>query len=678
LSGSSGSKRLKIKPARTAVNVQKRDGSLQPFSQNKLVTSITKAGATKPQATLVANRVVASINTPAVTTTQLSGMVTQTLRKVNTTAASQYTAYSAQKYQTAAPTATPTSTPSPIIKRISPLTPTRTSAPVSAPSQSPVQTPKLQPTPAMQPAPTTVPTTTNTQTSAINASKKPNLVIEDAYVSDLDFPNPEGLCKYQKLFLHFKIRNAGIADAVITCERNNGRSDYPVVSIAYTTFASANVSAKSWLYHECSKSTSPSHGPYEPSIVLKPFQSLEYKFDLSEERSTYAPGMKPLVPGGMKPGQYAIKIIADPDNAMDELREGNNEYVVSFTVNPDYPPPINYTIYLQSLVCLETEDDTEDEVRLNVIPDGNKGNRTRIKFQMKRPWDARYEQNKQLTPDEIAAKIIGGNMKKLDVSKTFKDYVIVKLYDHDEGGHFLLEKINPDDKLGKLTIDARSAQNRNPLYNKTFGQPQVYLFTGPKNYSPKDFANDLVSAVFKILYVAFASEAELLWAFAQKTGMASRAVGKFERDTYVETMTAIEKNVREDIGDYFIYVLFYTIVENPARDRPEPLGSVGSPKLDTSMVYQASPVSLNIAKRSGSVEQFSSAKLASSIVKAGATPAQATLVTNRVTSRIASQTSVTSAQLSAMTARSLSKVNTVASQNYAAYRKQKYTLRRIT
>jgi hypothetical protein len=97
LSGSSGSDRLKIQPARTVVNVLKRDGSTQPFDQNKLVSSITKAGATQPQATLVANRVVNRINTPTVHTTQLSSMVARSLSRVNTTASSQYTAVRDQK-----------------------------------------------------------------------------------------------------------------------------------------------------------------------------------------------------------------------------------------------------------------------------------------------------------------------------------------------------------------------------------------------------------------------------------------------------------------------------------------------------------------------------------------------------------------------------------------------------
>jgi hypothetical protein len=359
VSSSIGSDRLKIQPARTLVNVLKRDGTVQPFSQNKLVTSITRAGATQPQATLVVNRVVTSINTPTIATTQLSSMVSSSLSKVNTTAASQYTAYSAQKYQTAATKPIPTSTATPIPTPSAPLTPKTTSTltpvPTQAPKPQPAQT--TQPIQTAKPTvPTTVATTTSTQStqaSIANALHKPDLVVEDAFVSDLEAPNPEGLCKYQKLFLHYKIRNAGLADAVFECHRE-GRphnSIHPIHSIAYTTFASVNVLAEPWRRHESTES-------HTCQYVLGPGQSLEFKLDLSEQRR-YAPGMKPLVPGGMKPGQYAIKIIADPNKAIDELSESNNECVVSFTVNPDYPPPINYIIYLQSLVCLETEDDTE-------------------------------------------------------------------------------------------------------------------------------------------------------------------------------------------------------------------------------------------------------------------------------------------------------------------------------
>jgi hypothetical protein len=78
--------------------VQKKDGNLQPFSSNNLYSSMIKAGATQPQATIASNQIVNSIaNKPTVTTTQVSGMVTQSLSKLNTTAAQNYTVFQNQK-----------------------------------------------------------------------------------------------------------------------------------------------------------------------------------------------------------------------------------------------------------------------------------------------------------------------------------------------------------------------------------------------------------------------------------------------------------------------------------------------------------------------------------------------------------------------------------------------------
>jgi hypothetical protein len=78
--------------------VQKKDGNLQPFSSNNLYSSMIKAGATQPQATIVSNQIVNRIaDKPTITTTQISGMVTQSLSKVNTTAAQNYTTFQNQR-----------------------------------------------------------------------------------------------------------------------------------------------------------------------------------------------------------------------------------------------------------------------------------------------------------------------------------------------------------------------------------------------------------------------------------------------------------------------------------------------------------------------------------------------------------------------------------------------------
>ena len=79
----------------------------------------------------------------------------------------------------------------------------------------------------------------------------------------------------------------------------------------------------------------------------------------------------------------------------------------------------------------------------------------------------------------------------------------------------------------------------------------------------------------------------------------------------------------------------------------------------------------NIVKRDGQTQTFDQNKLVRSITRAGATPQQANLVSTRVVNRIGTQSSISSKELSSMTARSLSRVNTTASRNYAKYRKQK-------
>jgi len=80
------------------------------------------------------------------------------------------------------------------------------------------------------------------------------------------------------------------------------------------------------------------------------------------------------------------------------------------------------------------------------------------------------------------------------------------------------------------------------------------------------------------------------------------------------------------------------------------------------------PSSLSITKRSGVTQTFDRNKFVSSITRAGATPQQANVVSNRVISRIGNQSSISSKELSSMTARSLSRVNTTASRNYILHR----------
>lgn len=106
MSGSSGSTRIGIGLERSVVNVLKRNGSMEPFNQNKLISSMTVAGATQSQATLVANHIVNRLgDKPTVPTSKLSGMVVRSLSKVNQTASGQYTSFRDQKaLRTPAPT----------------------------------------------------------------------------------------------------------------------------------------------------------------------------------------------------------------------------------------------------------------------------------------------------------------------------------------------------------------------------------------------------------------------------------------------------------------------------------------------------------------------------------------------------------------------------------------------
>jgi hypothetical protein len=80
---------------------------------------------------------------------------------------------------------------------------------------------------------------------------------------------------------------------------------------------------------------------------------------------------------------------------------------------------------------------------------------------------------------------------------------------------------------------------------------------------------------------------------------------------------------------------------------------------------------LNVLKRDGSVQPFDKNKLVNSISKAGATPQQASLVTNRILTRLGERQTVPSRQLSTMVARSLGQVNPSASGQYAGFRDQR-------
>ena len=78
-----------------------------------------------------------------------------------------------------------------------------------------------------------------------------------------------------------------------------------------------------------------------------------------------------------------------------------------------------------------------------------------------------------------------------------------------------------------------------------------------------------------------------------------------------------------------------------------------------------------IVKRDGQFEPFNRVKMIESMRNAGATPQQANLVTNRVSTRIQPGATIPSRQVSTMVARSLSHVNPTASRNYVDTRDQK-------
>jgi ATP cone domain len=105
------------------INVLKFNGTVQPFDRNKLVNSISKAGATPQQATLVSNRVVNRLSgfKQPVPSSQLSSMVARSLGQVNPSASSQYTGFRDQKL---ARTLTAASSAIPAVIRVGPASTT--------------------------------------------------------------------------------------------------------------------------------------------------------------------------------------------------------------------------------------------------------------------------------------------------------------------------------------------------------------------------------------------------------------------------------------------------------------------------------------------------------------------------------------------------------------------------
>ncbi len=80
---------------------------------------------------------------------------------------------------------------------------------------------------------------------------------------------------------------------------------------------------------------------------------------------------------------------------------------------------------------------------------------------------------------------------------------------------------------------------------------------------------------------------------------------------------------------------------------------------------------VTIIKRDGRLQPFSRVKMAKSIRNSGATQREADLVTDRVSKRLANRETITSKEVSHMVARSLSRVNSTASQNYMNNRDRK-------
>jgi transcriptional regulator NrdR family protein len=94
----------------------------------------------------------------------------------------------------------------------------------------------------------------------------------------------------------------------------------------------------------------------------------------------------------------------------------------------------------------------------------------------------------------------------------------------------------------------------------------------------------------------------------------------------------------------------------------------GLSKERSSLPASSVPVGLNVLKRDGSFQPFDRLKLVSSMIKAGASEQQATLVSNRVVNRLST---VPSHEVSGMVASSLSEVNPAASSQYTRFQDQK-------
>ena len=98
---------------------------------------------------------------------------------------------------------------------------------------------------------------------------------------------------------------------------------------------------------------------------------------------------------------------------------------------------------------------------------------------------------------------------------------------------------------------------------------------------------------------------------------------------------------------------------------------------DSASIYTVNQISkpalnnIRVIKRDGRTENFDPQKLKKSILKAGTNPRNANLVTKRVISRLSDKKEISSKKLSNMTARSLSKVDNVASLKYTSFRDQK-------
>ena len=79
------------------MNVQKKDGSMEPFDRNKIVMAVTSAGATTQEAAEVASGVEdwmpMAIALGTVSTNQIRGKVIELLKQLNPTANAVYEVY---------------------------------------------------------------------------------------------------------------------------------------------------------------------------------------------------------------------------------------------------------------------------------------------------------------------------------------------------------------------------------------------------------------------------------------------------------------------------------------------------------------------------------------------------------------------------------------------------------